>query len=186
MGVIYLRTNLVNGMQYVGQTKNLIRRNRNWNNTNFKYSNKLLTDDRNKYGVKNWDLAILKECEDSELDKWEKYYIKEYDTTYPNGYNDNEGGRIGFHHSEKTKQQISKTEKGKIVSQSTIDKISKPIIEITSEGEIIEWANARECSRKKDFSYKLISQVCHHQKKTHKGSIFIFKDEYLKKLGNES
>lgn len=185
MGVIYLRTNTINGMQYVGQTKNIIRRNRNWNNTKFSYSNKLLTEDRNKYGVNNWDLTILKECDDSELDKWEKYYIKEFNTIYPNGYNDNEGGSIGFHHSEKTKQQISQTEKGKIVSQSTIDKLSKPIVEITSEGEIIEWPNARECHKKKGFSYKVISQVCHHLKKGHRGSIFFFKDEYLqKRLGN--
>lgn len=32
MYVVYLRTNLVNGKQYVGQTKDFVNRERKWNN----------------------------------------------------------------------------------------------------------------------------------------------------------
>lgn len=113
MGVVYLRTNLINGMQYVGQAKDFKKRNYQWNNLKWKYGNQFLTDERNKYGLENFKTEILKECNDEDLDKWEKYYIALYDTIYPNGYNDNEGGSIGFHHSERTKQAIAKTKIGK-------------------------------------------------------------------------
>lgn len=113
MGVIYIRTNLINGMQYVGKAKNIIARNCNWNCLKYKYGNQFLTDERNKYGLENFKTEILKECDDEDLDKWEKHYIALYDTIYPNGYNDNEGGSIGFHHSERTKQAISKANTGK-------------------------------------------------------------------------
>lgn len=113
MGVIYIRTNLINGMQYVGKAKNIIARNCNWNCLKYKYGNQFLTDERNKYGLENFKTDIIKECDDEDLDKWEKHYIALYDTIYPNGYNDNEGGSIGFHHSERTKRAISKANTGK-------------------------------------------------------------------------
>lgn len=185
MGVIYLRTNLVNGMQYVGQSNNMYRRNRNWNNINWYYANQLLTDDRKKYGLDNFKTMILQECDtQKELDRWEKHYIKFFNTVYPNGYNDNEGGSIGYHHSERTKQKISNTEKGKFVSEETKLKIAKPIVQINERGEIIFWNSAKECSENGEYNYsvKNISAVCHKHKKTHLNSKFYFKDEYLKML----
>lgn len=112
MGVIYLRTNLINGKQYVGQTKNMHRRNYSWNCLKHKYGNQLLTDERNKYGLDNFKTKILKECDDSELDQYEKYYIEKYNTIYPNGYNSNSGGKINFKHSDETKKKISESNKG--------------------------------------------------------------------------
>jgi group I intron endonuclease len=112
MGVIYLRTNIVNGMQYVGQTKDLTKREYSWKSLKCKYGNPLLSNDREKYGLDNFTLDILKECDDVELNEWEKHYIKEFNTIYPNGYNENEGGRLGFHHSERTREKISKTKIG--------------------------------------------------------------------------
>lgn len=112
MGVIYLRTNLVNGMQYVGQTRDFKKREYSWNNLKWKYANQLLTDERNKYGLENFKSEILEECDDSKLDELERFWIKQLNTMYPNGYNDNEGGSIGFHHSERTKQLISEANTG--------------------------------------------------------------------------
>ena len=186
MGTIYLRTNILNGMKYVGQTKNMKRRNINWNNTKFMYANQLLTDDREKFGLDAFETSILKECDNSELDYWERYYINEYNTIYPNGYNDNEGGSIGFHHSEKTKQKISNSEKGKIISFGQKTKLSKPIVQIKPNDTVIIWLSARKCSSETDFSFKLISQCCHHLKKTHKNNRFMFLSEYLEKILGEN
>lgn len=112
MGVIYLRTNLVNGLQYVGQARNLRKRNYCWNCLSYRYGNQLLTDDRAKYGLDNFKVEILEECDDSKLDELEKHYIEILNTTFPNGYNDNEGGAIGFHHSQRTKDKISEANSG--------------------------------------------------------------------------
>ncbi len=95
MGVIYLRTNTVNGMQYVGQTKNLEQRQRNWKDLNHIYAGPLIERARKKYGTDNWTLEILKECNSlEELNKWEQYYIKKFNTMKPNGYNMTEGGLV--------------------------------------------------------------------------------------------
>lgn len=112
MGVIYLRTNLVNGMRYVGQAEDFKTRERAWNCLKLRYANQLLTDERNKYGLKNFKSEILEECDNSKLDELERFWIKQLNTLYPNGYNNNEGGSIGFHHSEKTKEEISRKNSG--------------------------------------------------------------------------
>lgn len=113
MGVIYLRTCLVNGKQYVGQTKDFKKRESAWKCIKWAYANQLLTEDRNKYGLENFKTEILEECDNSKLDELERYYIEKLNTIYPNGYNDNEGGSISFHHSEETKEKISKANSGK-------------------------------------------------------------------------
>ena len=84
---IYLRTNTVNGKQYVGQTNNLTRRNHQFNSLKCSY-NKLLDEDRIKYGVENFDTKILSVV-DTREEAWEleKKFIKELNTVYPRGYN---------------------------------------------------------------------------------------------------
>ncbi len=114
MGVIYLRTNLVNGKQYVGQSKNFKEREYSWNCLKCPYGNQLLTKERNDYGLNNFSVEIIKECDDTELDYWEKYFIENLNTIYPNGYNQTEGGSLGFHHSEITKKKISEKNTGNI------------------------------------------------------------------------
>ena len=143
MGVIYLRTNTVNGMQYVGQTKDFNKRERAWNTVSYRYANQLLTSDRKTYGLDSFEVVILKECDNSELDKWEKHYIKEYNTIFPNGYNDNEGGTLGFHHSERTKKKISIANGGenhylygKHMSNKTREKIGDKLRGIPKSTEV--------------------------------------------------
>ena len=112
MGVIYLRTNTVNGMQYVGQSKDFKTRERQWKCLKLRYANQLLTDDRERYGLDAFETKILIECPDEELDYYEKKYIEELNTIYPSGYNANEGGAISFKCSDITKEKISKANKG--------------------------------------------------------------------------
>lgn len=116
MGVIYLRTNKVNGKKYVGLTTDLKVRENVWNNFSHHYAGKAINAARAKYGVDAFDFEILKECDDKELDFWETYYIKELNTKVPYGYNMTEGGegRNGSSVSEETKKKISETLKGNI------------------------------------------------------------------------
>ena len=39
---VYIRTNVINGKQYVGQTSNIIQRNRDWNCLKKSYANPII------------------------------------------------------------------------------------------------------------------------------------------------
>ena len=188
MGVIYLRTNLVNGMQYVGQTVDLAKREKAWKCLKWAYANKLLTEERNKYGLENFKVEILEECDDSRLDELERIYIEKYNTIYPNGYNDNEGGSLGFHHSENTKRKIGEAGKGKHYDRKGVpltaehkDNISKAlkgripieaieahkvntskkVCQYTINNELIAvYDSIRDASRKTNFDFNGIRSCC--------------------------
>ena len=56
-------------------------------------------------------ITIIKtDLNEDELDKWEMYYIEKYDTLN-NGYNNTAGGGgvRGYHHTQETKDKISKS-----------------------------------------------------------------------------
>lgn len=109
MKCIYLRTNTVNGKQYVGQTKDMKIRDYQWYNTDKMYAGTYITNARNKYGTENFKTEILKECDtQEELNQWEQYYIKELNTKYPNGYNLTDGGygRSGYKMTEEQRLKM--------------------------------------------------------------------------------
>lgn len=115
MGVVYLRTNLINGMQYVGQTMNLPTRKHNWNTLDKPYSNKVIDNARIEYGLENFSFEILRKCDTKdELDEWERYYIKTLNTRYPNGYNMCDGGKgcSGWIMPEEQRKALSESRKG--------------------------------------------------------------------------
>ena len=116
MSVIYLRTNKINGKKYVGQvtTKRFKARQNKWKSNSYRYAGKAINNARAKYGIDAFDFEILKECDDKELDFWEKYYIKELNTKVPNGYNMTDGGdgRSGSSVSNETRRKMSESHKG--------------------------------------------------------------------------
>lgn len=132
MSVIYLRTNLVNGKQYVGQAQNMQYRENQWRCMKNHYAGRLINNARNKYGFENWSLKILAECDNQEeLNKLEVYYINIYNTKAPNGYNLTDGGcggNLGYHHTEDAKRKISKANKismkGRHISEEAKKKMS--------------------------------------------------------------
>lgn len=104
MKCIYLRTNLVNGKQYVGQANNFEQREYDWMHDNV-YTGGIIDKARKKYGLENFKVEILRECDtQNELNIWERYYINKYDTKTPNGYNLTDGGNgvSGFKHSKES------------------------------------------------------------------------------------
>lgn len=128
MKTIYLRTNTVNGKQYIGQTVDWKQRERDWRCLKkFKYANKLLSIDRASYNLDDWENKILKVCEDSEGDYWEKYYIKEYNTKYPNGYNMSDGGKGPTNYIHTEEQNKLQSERMKNMPDYVRKKISESI-----------------------------------------------------------
>lgn len=129
MGFIYLRTNKINGKQYVGQAVDIDKRQRDWNCLLCRYAGSAINNARNKYGIDAFEFEILKECKDDELNKWEMYYIKELNTKRPYGYNLTDGGdgTSGFSHTEETKKKLSELHKGKHHSEEAKNKISKAL-----------------------------------------------------------
>lgn len=170
MKIIYLRTNLVNGKKYIGQTKDLKRRERDWRKLKTNYSNKELNEDRIKYGLDNFKIEVLETCENEEGDKKERYYIEKYNTLSPNGYNMYSGGIKGynFNMSDEAKEKISKATKGIAKSEETKKKISdglknhplksKQVYQYTLDGKLVAiYPSAKQAARDTGFSQGNIS-----------------------------
>lgn len=128
MKCIYLRTNLVNGKQYVGQANDFKQREYDWKCLKNHYAGKLIYNARKKYGLENFKTEVLRECKTKdELNEWEKYYIKTLNTKVPNGYNLTDGGEgtLGVIVSDETRKKMSDVKKGRHVSEETKKKISE-------------------------------------------------------------
>ena len=173
MKTLYIRTNLDNGKQYVGQTKDIKRRERDWHKFGSSYANQEIDKDREVYGLKNWKIDVLEECDDSIADEKEREYIIKYNTLSPYGYNHYNGGICGFtfHQLEETKQKISQTTKGIPKSEETKERISKglmnhpskskPVYQYTIDGTLVAvYYSAREAARQLGFSQGNISNCC--------------------------
>jgi group I intron endonuclease len=82
--------NLSNGRKHghIGRWKEHIR------DSNYKNCCRLLNASIRKYGPENFNIEILTECPEDELNYYEKYYISFLNTTKPNGYNLTDGGDV--------------------------------------------------------------------------------------------
>lgn len=92
---IYKIENLINHKVYIGQAQDIAKRWVNhrsaMNNPNDHCYNYHLYRSMRKYGIENFDFAILEECNIAELNEREKYWIQYYDSFF-NGYNATLGG----------------------------------------------------------------------------------------------
>lgn len=127
MGYIYKITNIETGKCYIGET-NQHDYNRRWskhiNSLKYKEGCPLLKASMKKYGIDKFKFEILIICFDKDLVKYEKEYIKKYNSKTPNGYNILDGGQLGngmtgYKHSEETIQKIK--EKGRIFREENPD-----------------------------------------------------------------
>lgn len=126
MGYIYLITNKINGVKYVGQTSRDIEI-RFLEHCTEKRGHSKLHNAIQKYGWQNFEVTQLEECPINQLDEREKYWIKYYDT-FNNGYNLTLGGcNINFNMAHHDRLQIienglivdSKEELARLVNQVT-------------------------------------------------------------------
>lgn len=110
--IVYLATNKINGLRYIGQTilpleeriSNHFKTARFYKNKHNYFHNALL-----KYDKENFKWEILCKCETiEELNRKEIEMIKKFNTLWPNGYNLKTGG-LGGRHSEETKKKMKES-----------------------------------------------------------------------------
>ena len=138
---IYRIVNKVNGLTYVGQTKEKFQRRywlHRWELRNNTHDNGHLQNSWNKYGENNFYFEVVEICQKEEIDDQEIYWIK-YFRNHGGAYNIQDGGQpenlndyvtpemrkligeknrqrlLGCKLSEETKKKMSITRKGKRV-----------------------------------------------------------------------
>ena len=109
-GKIYKITNVVNGKIYIGCTIHSLKRRFSEHlyrceksDINTKFYNSI-----RKYGIENFKIELIEECELSVIYETEKKYVILYDT-YNNGLNSTLGGEgcLGYSHSPEIRKKIS-------------------------------------------------------------------------------
>jgi group I intron endonuclease len=192
MGIVYKTTCLVNNHIYIGKSK--------YNNPLYIGSGFILKKAIRKYGKNNFRKEIIEECLSEEyLNNREKYWIKEYNSIFPNGYNLVEGGTGGdtFTNSlrkEQTRIKISKAttginnpmfgrkkEKAPMFGKRGKDHpafgrtgekspVAKPIIQLSTKNEIIKiWDSAKQIEDELGFDDGNIGLVCKNKRKIANG-----------------
>lgn len=105
---IYKITNKINGMSYIGQSKNC------WDRWMYhkapSKNNRPIDKAINEFGKDNFNFQILLECPPDMLDVWERDMINLHDTLYPNGYNYQGGGKLTYTDvCEETRRKLSES-----------------------------------------------------------------------------
>lgn len=178
---IYLRTNKVNGKQYVGFSGDFYNRECQWKCLNTTYSNKYITEDRNEYGLDNFDLNILEVVDDKEKAySLEEKYMIEYNTIFPNGYNITHGGCNNGTPKGKTNfkgKHLSEEHKKKLVEASR-KVCSKHINQYTKDGLFLRtWYSSMDIERELGYIHTNIIACCKGKQKTAYGFIWKYADE---------
>jgi hypothetical protein len=109
MGFIYVIKNSENNMLYVGQTRRNVKIR--WTEHKVKSSNRLINKEIQRFGESKFEFIKIEEVENEFLDEYEKNYILEYNSLYPNGYNRGEGRYLFFESSSKGGSSIEGHEK---------------------------------------------------------------------------
>lgn len=126
-GIIYKITNKVNGKSYIGQTRYTIEFR--WKQHQHKKDNTYFHNAIHKYGVGNFSIEILEECDIDMMNAREIFYIAKFDT-FRNGYNLTIGGDgnrrllLDDKYDEITELYLSGFSSNKIASLYGVDKAS--------------------------------------------------------------
>ena len=81
---IYKIENLITHKVYIGQSRHIEIR---WQEHCRPSSDSIISRAIRKYGKENFSFEILEECEIDDLNQREEYYIQQYNSVKPNGYN---------------------------------------------------------------------------------------------------
>lgn len=164
---IYKITNKINGKCYIGQTSRKVkyRIQDHFSSRKSQTRISLINQAVHKYGKDNFIVEELCYCfTPEELDLKEIFFIKEFNSIAPNGYNLEFGGNKLKVLSEETKQKIKNTRKRISVVRKDIftgeEKIYSSILEASKEG----------------FNQHSIKNCCHGKHKLHKNNYWKFLD----------
>ena len=123
---IYSLTNKINGMIYVGQSKDIYSRMRR-HRTDYKRRNQPIYIAFREFGFNNFKLDILELCSEKDLNDIEIKWIKNLNCKEPNGYNMTNGGlgSSGLKMKEEHRLKIIEINTGRKCSDNTKKKMSK-------------------------------------------------------------
>ncbi len=161
MGYIYKITNTKTNKCYIGQSIQPDINKRWRTHINLAKLNKgcpVLKEAIKKYGINNFVFQIIIICFDEDRLKYEKEYIKKYNSLVPNGYNILEGGQErgfeGLHHTVETKEKISNAVKKRFSNTEERIKASEKYKSINIDNRIIisrensdKWIQAKKEKR---------------------------------------
>lgn len=178
--IIYVITNDVNGKQYVGQTRQSLKRRWMEHVCDANHGSRCAIHCAiRKYGVEHFHIQQIDvACSTDELDYKECYWIETLNTMTPNGYNLVSGGKVPIW-TDAIREKVSGKNhwtKRQSFSQETLQKKhdalymkpsikSKPV-RCVETGEV--------CSYAKEFHYKYgycdskILECCKGRRKTHR------------------
>lgn len=180
-GYIYITKNLINGKQYIGQSKY---KDKNYKNRNYLGSGKLIVEAIKKYGKDNFSKIIIDEAySKEELDTKEKYWIMYYNAVEsPNFYNILKGGScglgraLGSKYTEEEKQKMSQSKIGNSFKRGKRESITarnkKSAAKIGNKYNLnhgaqvkcvetqIIYSNAVDAERKTGIDARSIRRVC--------------------------
>jgi len=110
-GYIYIIKNIINDKPYIGCTITSLKKRfeeHTWRCLKTDINTKFCNSVR-KYGVENFQIELLEECNVSDIYEREKFYIDDLDT-YNEGLNSTYGGEgcLGYKHSKEIREKISK------------------------------------------------------------------------------
>ena len=125
---IYTITNIIDNKLYVGYTNNFKKREQSHflELKKFIHKNQHLQRAVNKYGIENFKFEIIEECPKEYLISMEHYWCNLLDSRNRNyGYNIMPTNPLSVNgrHTTETKEKLSKSHKGKILSEATILKM---------------------------------------------------------------
>ena len=121
MGYIYKITNQINNKSYIGQTINSIKERMRKHYDHSLEATTGIDYAIYKYGKDNFTVEEICQCDDSQLDELERYYIELYNT-YKNGYNLTIGGQdYSTRWIVNEQEVIDKYNRGKTIEELAIE-----------------------------------------------------------------
>lgn len=151
----------INGKSYIGQSKNLERRCREFYCFNKPYTSKGSKIDNARLtfkGKKYWTYEVLEYCNKEDLNDKEIYYIDKYDTFF-NGYNSDKGGKPipPRNHASYDKTGANNPKAKKVIQLSLTNKY------------IATYDTINDASKVTGANPSAINMVCKGKRKTAKG-----------------
>ena len=177
-GYIYKIKNIINSKEYVGCTITTLKKRfeeHAWRCINSDSNTKFCNSIR-KYGIENFNIELIQECDVKVIYEREKHFINEYDT-FNIGLNSTIGGEgcLGYKHSKEIREKISSTikdgrsHKGKTYEELYGDrseeeklkrKISSGWDKLTEEHKISRVNNIKTATRKNSkYGINLVKEI---------------------------
>ena len=154
---IYCIERIETGKKYIGKGVNVERRMKEPHKNSSYLYNAI-----KKYGNLAFIYYIIEYCESDKLNEREQYYIKEWNTRAPNGYNLTNGGdgTLGYSPSPETIEKLSISHRGKHQSPEAIEKKRKATAGIPRSIKAIENQSKGQTGLKKPGATSSFQGVC--------------------------